>query len=165
VLSHPRCDFRLEGDANDYFGKGLSGAQLIIYPDKKVKYLPEENSIIGNVALYGATKGYCYIRGKAGERFAVRNSGAIVVVEGVGDHGCEYMTGGVAVILGKTGRNFGAGMSGGIAFVYDVENNFERLCNKEMVDLESPDKEDEILLKKLITAHFEKTGSTVAKFI
>ena len=155
----------LEGDANDYFGKGLSGAQLIIYPDKKVKYLPEENSIIGNVALYGATKGYCYIRGKAGERFAVRNSGAIVVVEGVGDHGCEYMTGGVAVILGKTGRNFGAGMSGGIAFVYDVENNFERLCNKEMVDLESPDKEDEILLKKLITAHFEKTGSTVAKFI
>ena len=155
----------LEGDANDYFGKGLSGAQLIIYPDKKVKYLPEENSIIGNVALYGATKGYCYIRGKAGERFAVRNSGATVVVEGVGDHGCEYMTGGVAVILGKTGRNFGAGMSGGIAFVYDVENNFERLCNKEMVDLESPDKEDEILLKKLITAHFEKTGSTVAKFI
>ena len=155
----------LEGDANDYFGKGLSGAQLIIYPDKKVSYIPEENIIIGNVALYGATSGIAYIRGKAGERFAVRNSGATVVVEGIGDHGCEYMTAGVAIILGKTGRNFGAGMSGGIAFVYDVENNFEVLCNKEMVELEAPDKEDEALLKKLIQAHFDKTGSAVAKFI
>jgi glutamate synthase (NADPH/NADH) large chain len=155
----------LEGDANDYFGKGLSGAQLIVYPDKKVSYIPEENIIIGNVALYGATSGIAFIRGKAGERFAVRNSGATVVVEGIGDHGCEYMTGGVAVILGKTGRNFGAGMSGGIAFVYDVENNFEVLCNKEMVELEAPDKEDEALLKKLIQAHFDKTGSAVAKFI
>ena len=155
----------LEGDANDYFGKGLSGAQLIVYPDKKVSYIPEENIVIGNVALYGATSGIAFIRGKAGERFAVRNSGATVVVEGIGDHGCEYMTGGVAVILGKTGRNFGAGMSGGIAFVYDVENNFEVLCNKEMVELEAPDKEDEALLKKLIQAHFDKTGSAVAKFI
>jgi glutamate synthase (NADPH/NADH) large chain len=155
----------LEGDANDYFGKGLSGAQLIVYPDKKVNYIPEENIIIGNVALYGATSGIAYIRGKAGERFAVRNSGATVVVEGIGDHGCEYMTGGVAVILGKTGRNFGAGMSGGIAFVYDVENNFDILCNKEMVELEAPDKEDAVLVKKLIQAHFDKTGSAVAKFI
>ncbi len=155
----------LEGDANDYFGKGLSGAQLIVYPDKKVQYIAEENIIIGNVALYGATSGSCFIRGKAGERFAVRNSGATVVVEGVGDHGCEYMTGGVAVILGKTGRNFGAGMSGGIAYVYDVENNFESMCNTEMVQLEVPDKEDEKILKKLISAHFDKTGSTVAKFI
>ena len=155
----------LEGDANDYFGKGLSGAQLIVYPDKKVSYIPEENIIIGNVALYGATSGIAFIRGKAGERFAVRNSGATVVVEGIGDHGCEYMTGGVAVILGKTGRNFAAGMSGGIAFVYDVENNFEVLCNKEMVELEAPDKEDEVLLKKLIQSHFDKTGSAVAKFI
>jgi glutamate synthase (NADPH/NADH) large chain len=155
----------LEGDANDYFGKGLSGAQLIVYPDKKASFIPEENIIIGNVALYGATSGIAYIRGKAGERFAVRNSGASVVVEGIGDHGCEYMTGGVAVILGKTGRNFAAGMSGGIAFVYDVANNFEVLCNKEMVELEAPDKEDEVLLKKLIQAHFNKTGSAVAKFI
>ena len=155
----------LEGDANDYFGKGLSGAQLIVYPDKKASFIPEENIIIGNVALYGATSGIAYIRGKAGERFAVRNSGASVVVEGIGDHGCEYMTGGVAVILGKTGRNFAAGMSGGIAFVYDVANNFEVLCNKEMVELEAPDKEDEALLKKLIQAHFDKTGSAVAKFI
>jgi glutamate synthase (NADPH/NADH) large chain len=155
----------LEGDANDYFGKGLSGAQLIVYPDKKANFIPEENIIIGNVALYGATSGIAFIRGKAGERFAVRNSGASVVVEGIGDHGCEYMTGGVAVILGKTGRNFAAGMSGGIAFVYDIANNFEVLCNKEMVELEAPDKEDEVLLKKLIQAHFDKTGSAVAKFI
>ncbi|MCX6204123.1 MAG: glutamate synthase large subunit [Bacteroidetes bacterium] len=155
----------LEGDANDYFGKGLSGAQLIVYPDKKASFIPEENIIIGNVALYGATSGRAFIRGKAGERFAVRNSGATVVVEGIGDHGCEYMTGGVAVILGNTGRNFAAGMSGGIAFVYDVQNNFEVLCNKEMVELEKPDKEDAILLHQLIQAHFDKTGSAVAKFI
>jgi glutamate synthase (NADPH/NADH) large chain len=155
----------LEGDANDYFGKGLSGAQLIVYPDKKASFVPEENIIIGNVAFYGATSGNAYIRGKAGERFAVRNSGATVVVEGIGDHGCEYMTGGLALILGKTGRNFAAGMSGGIAFIYDVENNFEVLCNKEMVELEAPDKEDELMLKKLIQAHFDKTGSAVAKFI
>ena len=155
----------LEGDANDYFGKGLSGAQLIVYPDKKASFIPEENIIIGNVALYGATSGRAFIRGKAGERFAVRNSGATVVVEGIGDHGCEYMTGGVAVILGNTGRNFAAGMSGGIAFVYDVQNNFEVLCNKEMIELEKPDKEDAILLHQLIQAHFDKTGSAVAKFI
>ncbi len=155
----------LEGDANDYFGKGLSGAQLIVYPDKKASFVPEENIIIGNVAFYGATSGTAFIRGKAGERFAVRNSGATVVVEGVGDHGCEYMTGGTAVILGATGRNFAAGMSGGIAYVYDVQNNFDVLCNKEMVELESTDKEDHILLQKLIQNHFDTTGSSVAKFI
>jgi len=155
----------LEGDANDYFGKGLSGAQLIVYPDKKASFVPEENIIIGNVAFYGATSGAAFIRGKAGERFAVRNSGATVVVEGVGDHGCEYMTGGTAVILGPTGRNFAAGMSGGIAYVYDVQNNFDVLCNKEMVELEATDKEDHILLQKLIQKHFDTTGSSVAKFI
>jgi len=155
----------LEGDANDYFGKGLSGAQLIVYPDKKASFVPEENIIIGNVAFYGATSGKAFIRGKAGERFAVRNSGATVVVEGIGDHGCEYMTGGIAVILGATGRNFAAGMSGGIAYVYDVQNNFELMCNKEMVELESTDKEDQLLLQNLIQQHFDKTGSAVAKFI
>ncbi|MBS1564458.1 MAG: glutamate synthase subunit alpha, partial [Bacteroidetes bacterium] len=111
----------LEGDANDYFGKGLSGARLIVYPSREATFVPEENIIIGNVAFYGATSGEAFIRGKAGERFGVRNSGASVVVEGVGDHGCEYMTGGQVVILGDTGRNFAAGMSGGIAYVYDVK--------------------------------------------
>jgi len=155
----------LEGDANDYFGKGLSGAQLIVYPDKKASFIAEENIIIGNVALYGATSGIAFIRGKAGERFAVRNSGASVVVEGVGDHGCEYMTGGTAVILGATGRNFAAGMSGGIAYIYDVQNNFESMCNKEMVDLDPVQGEDANLLKNLIQQHFDKTRSSVAKFI
>lgn len=155
----------LEGDANDYFGKGLSGAQLIVYPDKKASFVPEENIIIGNVAFYGATSGSSFIRGKAGERFAVRNSGALLVVEGVGDHGCEYMTGGLAVILGPTGRNFAAGMSGGIAYVYNVQNDFDSLCNKEMVDLDPVGIEDLPALQKMIQAHYDKTGSTVAKFI
>ena len=119
----------LEGDANDYFGKGLSGARLIVYPATDAGFVPEENFIIGNVAFYGATSGEAFIRGKAGERFAVRNSGANAVVEGIGDHGCEYMTGGRVVILGSTGRNFAAGMSGGIAYVYDVEGKFSSLCN------------------------------------
>jgi glutamate synthase (NADPH/NADH) large chain len=155
----------LMGDANDYFGKGLSGAQLIVYPDKKASFVPEENILIGNVAFYGATSGHAYIRGKAGERFAVRNSGASVVVEGIGDHGCEYMTGGLAVILGPTGRNFAAGMSGGIAYVYNVQNDFDSLCNKEMVDLDPVGAEDVPELQKMIQAHFDKTGSSVAKFI
>ncbi len=155
----------LEGDANDYFGKGLSGAKLIVYPHKQASYVPEENIIIGNVAFYGATSGEAYIRGKAGERFAVRNSGASVVVEGVGDHGCEYMTGGTAVILGATGRNFAAGMSGGIAYVYDVNGQFSGLCNKEMVDLDPVSAEDAPKLHDMITRHFAYTGSTVAKFI
>jgi glutamate synthase (NADPH/NADH) large chain len=155
----------LEGDANDYFGKGLSGAKLIIYPSRRASFVPEENILIGNVAFYGATSGEAYIRGKAGERFAVRNSGANVVVEGVGDHGCEYMTGGTAVILGATGRNFAAGMSGGIAYVYDVKNQFAELCNKEMVDLDPVDTEDAQLLQDMITRHYAHTGSSVAKFV
>ncbi len=155
----------LEGDANDYFGKGLSGAKLIIYPPKNATYTPEDNSIIGNVAFYGATSGEAYIRGKAGERFGVRNSGANVVVESVGDHGCEYMTGGQVVILGDTGRNFAAGMSGGIAYVYDVKGNFAENCNREMVDLDACDLNDKNELFTMIQKHYEYTGSTVAKFI
>ena len=126
----------LEGDANDFVGKGLSGARLIVYPPKHAGFTPEDNIIIGNVALYGATGGEAYIRGIAGERFAVRNSGARAVVEGVGDHGCEYMTAGSVLILGRTGRNFAAGMSGGVAYVLNVDGGFERRCNPGMVDLE-----------------------------
>ncbi|MBP7555831.1 MAG: glutamate synthase large subunit [Chitinophagaceae bacterium] len=155
----------LEGDANDYFGKGLSGARLIIYPSKRASFVPEENSIIGNVAFYGATSGDAFIRGKAGERFGVRNSGAHVVVEGVGDHGCEYMTGGVVVILGDTGRNFAAGMSGGIAYVYDVNGKFKSNCNTEMVDLDACELDDKNELFTMIQRHVEYTGSTVGRFI
>ncbi|HLO37296.1 MAG TPA: hypothetical protein VK173_02290, partial [Lacibacter sp.] len=155
----------LEGDANDYFGKGLSGARLVVYPPKASTFTPEENIIIGNVAFYGATDGEAFIRGKAGERFAVRNSGASVVVESVGDHGCEYMTGGRVVILGDTGRNFAAGMSGGIAYVYDVKGKFATNCNKEMVDLDPVSDEDAVELKQMISKHYEYTGSTVAKFV
>ncbi|WP_207496099.1 glutamate synthase large subunit [Aridibaculum aurantiacum] len=155
----------LEGDANDYFGKGLSGARLIAYPSKDAKFTPEENIIIGNVAFYGATAGHAYIRGKAGERFAVRNSGVHAVVEGVGDHGCEYMTGGRVVILGDTGRNFAAGMSGGIAYVYDVKGNFSSLCNHEMVDLDEVDDTDATELRTMIEQHLHYTNSTVASFI
>ncbi|HKP32409.1 MAG TPA: glutamate synthase-related protein, partial [Chitinophagaceae bacterium] len=155
----------LEGDANDYFGKGLSGARLITYPSKDATYVPEENIIVGNVAFYGATSGEAFIRGKAGERFGVRNSGVTAVVEGVGDHGCEYMTGGTVVVLGDAGRNFAAGMSGGIAYVYDVKGNFNTNCNKEMVDLDPLDKEDVWQLKDMIAKHFALTGSTVAKFV
>src|SRR5665213_2791733 len=155
----------LEGDANDYFGKGLSGAKVIIYPSKDAGFVPEENIIIGNVAFYGATSGEAFIRGKAGERFCVRNSGANVVVEGVGDHGCEYMTGGNVIILGETGRNFAAGMSGGIAYIYDVQHNFDIMCNQEMVDLDSLEREDEKLLQEMISKHYQHTNSTVAKFI
>ncbi len=155
----------LEGDANDYFGKGLSGARLIIYPPKTATFVPEENSIIGNVAFYGATSGEAFIRGKAGERFGVRNSGANVVVEGVGDHGCEYMTGGRVIIIGNTGRNFAAGMSGGIAYVYDVNKKFKENCNTEMVDLDECTLDDKNELFIMIQKHYEYTGSTVAKFI
>ncbi|MBO9682587.1 MAG: glutamate synthase large subunit, partial [Flavisolibacter sp.] len=155
----------LEGDANDYFGKGLSGARLVVYPSSKANFVPEENIIIGNVAFYGATSGSAYIRGKAGERFCVRNSGVHAVVEGVGDHGCEYMTGGRVVVLGDTGRNFAAGMSGGIAYVYDVKGNFAIMCNKEMVDLDPVINGDSEELKTMIENHFKNTKSTVAKFI
>ncbi|MEI8075231.1 MAG: glutamate synthase large subunit [Bacteroidota bacterium] len=155
----------LEGDANDYFGKGLSGAKLIVYPDRTATFVPEDNILIGNVAFYGATAGEAYIRGKAGERFGVRNSGAKVVVEGVGDHGCEYMTGGTVVILGNTGRNFAAGMSGGIAFVYDVDGSFASRCNMEMIDLDPIDQDDAIVLNDLISKHYAYTASSVAKFV
>ncbi|MCW3118977.1 MAG: glutamate synthase large subunit [Chitinophagaceae bacterium] len=155
----------LEGDANDYFGKGLSGSRLIIYPPRQASFIPEENIIIGNVAFYGATSGEAFIRGKAGERFGVRNSGANVVVEGVGDHGCEYMTGGRVVILGDTGRNFAAGMSGGIAYVYDVKGKFAVNCNTEMVDIDPVEREDVAELQDIITHHYAYTGSTVAKFV
>jgi glutamate synthase (NADPH/NADH) large chain len=155
--------FELEGDANDYFGKGLSGANLVVYPSKQAKFSASENILIGNVAFFGATSGSAFIRGIAGERFCVRNSGATAVVEGVGDHGCEYMTGGKAVILGTTGRNFAAGMSGGVAYILDKNNDFTPKCNMEMVALETVDTEAESLeLKSLITQHFDATGSDVA---
>ena len=156
----------LEGDANDYVGKGLSGGKIIIYPPNESKFVAEENILLGNVALYGATGGEAYFRGIAAERFCVRNSGARVVVEGIGDHGCEYMTGGRAVILGKTGRNFGAGMSGGIAYVYDKDQNFEKKCNLSTFELEKIKvKEDIEELKELIENHFRYTKSSVAKKI
>jgi glutamate synthase (NADPH/NADH) large chain len=155
----------LEGDANDYFGKGLSGARLIVYPSIDAGFVPEENSIIGNVAFYGATSGEAFIRGKAGERFGVRNSGVKAVVEGVGDHGCEYMTAGRIVILGDTGRNFAAGMSGGIAYVYDVRGRFPIHCNREMVELDPVGSDDIAELKDMIQRHYAYTGSTVAKFV
>ncbi|GAC1425363.1 MAG: glutamate synthase large subunit [Flavisolibacter sp.] len=155
----------LEGDANDYFGKGLSGAKIIVYPSHEATFVAEENIIIGNVAFFGATSGSAYIRGKVGERFCVRNSGVRAVVEGVGDHGCEYMTAGRVVVLGDTGRNFAAGMSGGIAFIYDVNGGFPSKCNPEMVDLEKMNSEDAIELKDLLENHFAYTGSTVARFV
>jgi glutamate synthase (NADPH/NADH) large chain len=153
----------LEGDANDYVGKGLSGGKLTIYPPKVSTFKPEENIIIGNVCLYGATSGKAFFRGLAAERFCVRNSGAQAVIEGVGDHGCEYMTGGRAVILGPTGRNFAAGMSGGVAYVWDPNNEFAPNCNMEMVELEKVEDVGDIEeLKVLIAEHAERTGSTVA---
>jgi glutamate synthase (NADPH) large chain len=155
----------LEGAANDYFGKGLCGAELIVYPDKQSKFVAEQNIIIGNVAFYGATSGQAFIRGKAGERFAVRNSGAHIVVEGTGDHGCEYMTGGQVVILGNTGRNFAAGMSGGIAYIYNVDGTFEENCNKEMVDLDELTAEDKEIIFAQVQQHYNATKSNVAKFI
>ncbi len=156
----------LSGDSNDYFGKGLSGGKLILYPPKKACFKAEENIIVGNVALYGATSGKAFINGIAGERFCVRNSGATAVCEGVGDHGCEYMTGGMAVILGKTGKNFAAGMSGGIAYVLDEDRDLYMKLNKSLVSLEAvSDKYDILELKTLITEHFEATGSEKAKRI
>ncbi len=154
--------FTLEGDANDYFGKGLSGAKLIIIPDRDSKIIPQDNIIIGNVALYGATSGQAYIKGKAGERFAVRNSGASTVVEGLGAHGCEYMTGGRVVILGGIGRNFAAGMSGGIAYIYDPEEKYSININTEMVLIEELDDAAKAELRKLVRDHFTYTASLVA---
>ena len=181
--------FELEGDANDYVGKGLSGGRLIVYPPKSSPIRPEENIIVGNTVMYGVISGEAYFRGVAGERFCVRNSGATAVVEGVGDHGCEYMTGGTVVVLGKAGRNFAAGMSGGIAYVLDEEGDFTQRCNMAMVELEPiPEEEsaaaaegtpelethgtvkidhvaghDDEMLKGLVQRHLLYTGSERAR--
>jgi len=159
-------DITLNGDTNDYMGKGIGGGKIVICPHPESNFVPEDNIIIGNVALYGATGGQAFIRGRAGERFCVRNSGARTVIEGVGDHGCEYMTGGVAVILGSTGRNFAAGMSGGIAFVYDPDNDFETRFNDGMADLEMVTQSEDIsTLHNMIEYHLSYTGSTPASDI
>lgn len=155
----------LEGDANDYFGKGLSGAKLAVKLPEESKIKAHENSIIGNVALYGATSGKAFINGMAGERFCVRNSGATAVVEGVGDHGCEYMTGGTVVILGDVGRNFGAGMSGGIAYVWDVNKSLDKNFNPDMADLEPLEESDIQLIKQLIEEHVTITGSEIGQYL
>ncbi|MGC9313970.1 MAG: glutamate synthase subunit alpha, partial [Sediminispirochaetaceae bacterium] len=155
--------FFLEGEANDYFGKSLSGGRLVVYPPKGSRFLPHKNIITGNVNLFGATSGEAFINGMAGERFAVRNSGAVAVVEGVGDHGCEYMTGGAVIVLGKTGINFAAGMSGGTAYVLDENQLFDTRCNLEMVDIEQITEEsDEEFLRDYIGRQLEYTGSRQA---
>ena len=154
---------KIDGNTNDYFGKGLSGAKIIVKQPKESTFISHKNIITGNVALYGATSGEAYINGIAGERFCVRNSGATAVVEGVGDHGCEYMTGGIALILGNTGRNFAAGMSGGIAFIYKCEKFDKRNFNSEMIEFENPNKQDLDLIRKLIENHFSYTSSKLAE--
>src|SRR5690606_5233737 len=138
----PGIEFTLSGDANDYVGKGLAGGTITVRPSVDATYVPEENIVAGNVVLYGATAGRAFFNGRAGERFCVRNSGATAVVEGVGEHGCEYMTGGIALVLGPTGKNFAAGMSGGIAYVLDTEHSFANRCNQGMVDLVKPEAAD-----------------------
>jgi glutamate synthase (ferredoxin) len=154
---------RVEGDANDYCGKGLSGGRIILYPPREATFVPEQNIIVGNVALYGATSGEFFARGIAGERFCVRNSGAHAVVEGVGDHGCEYMTGGRAIILGETGRNFAAGMSGGIAYVLDERGAFPRLINMEMVEIEPLSEDDLEYIQMMVAKHVHFTKSAVGQ--
>jgi glutamate synthase (ferredoxin) len=154
----------LEGDANDYVGKGLSGGKIIVYPPAGSTFSPQDNVIIGNVALYGATAGEVYIRGMAGERFCVRNSGVDAVVLAVGDHGCEYMTGGRVVVLGPTGKNFAAGMSGGVAYVYDERGEFPDNCNREMVKLYAlDDPEEREQVRELVRRHAEYTGSSQSR--
>ena len=156
----------LEGDANDYVGKGLSGGRMMIYPPHGSAFAPEENIIVGNVCLYGATRGEAFFRGRAAERFCVRNSGARAVVEGVGDHACEYMTGGRAVILGETGRNFAAGMSGGIAYVWDRGGDFLEKVNLGLVELEKLDQPGDIAeVQEMVHNHQHFTGSTVAAYV
>jgi glutamate synthase (ferredoxin) len=154
---------RVEGDTNDHCGKGLSGAKIVVRVPRGVDFDPAENIITGNVALYGATSGEAYFQGVAGERFAVRNSGAQAVVEGVGDHGCEYMTGGTVVVLGATGRNFAAGMCGGIAYVLDQDGDFVERVNPERVDLEPLDAADEVEIQRMVRRHFEYTRSERAQ--
>jgi glutamate synthase domain-containing protein 3 len=162
----PGITIRVVGDTNDYLAKGMSGGRIIVVPPPEAGFLPHRNVISGNVVLYGATGGELYLYGTAGERFAVRNSGAKAVVEGVGDHGCEYMTGGVVVVLGHTGNNFAAGMSGGVAYVYDESELFDTRCNLDMVDVETVwTVEDEKQLRVMIENHFRFTGSTRAKTI
>lgn len=158
----PGIEFTLEGEANDYFGKGLSGGRLIVVPDRDATFEASKNIIIGNVAFYGATSGEAYIKGTAGERFCVRNSGVKTVVEGIGDHGCEYMTGGVVVVIGSTGKNFAAGMSGGMAYIYDPENNFEKNVNMGMIDLDPLSAADENLVRQMVRNHFSYTSSKTA---
>jgi glutamate synthase domain-containing protein 3 len=155
--------FSLRGETNDYTGKGLSGGIVSVRPPERARFRAEENMLVGNTVLYGATAGKAFFRGLAGERFAVRNSGVHAVVEGVGDHGCEYMTGGRVVVLGRTGRNFAAGMSGGIAYVYDVDRRFEGRCNLELVDLEPLAEDDAQEVKALIAEHVARTGSLVGR--
>jgi glutamate synthase (NADPH/NADH) large chain len=162
----PGVTLELCGDANDYVGKGMSGGRIVVYPPASARFTPEDNVIVGNVALYGATAGDLFANGLAGERFAVRNSGARAVVEGVGDHGCEYMTGGVVVVLGPVGRNFAAGMSGGAAYVFDPHQHLRARTNLEMVELESlVDESDLWLVYGLIEEHHRATGSTLARRI
>jgi glutamate synthase (NADPH/NADH) large chain len=156
-------DIRLSGDANDYVGKGLSGGRIIIRPDESARFVAEDQVIAGNVIGYGATGGEIFIRGVVGERFCVRNSGATAVVEGVGDHGCEYMTGGTVVVLGATGRNFGAGMSGGVAYLYDRDGDVDRCVNPEMVAIETLSDVDREHLKAIIERHRDFTGSQSAE--
>jgi len=153
----------LEGDANDYLGKGLSGGKIVAFPPREATFAPEDNILVGNVVLYGATSGEAYVRGVAGERFAVRNSGALAVVEGVGDHACEYMTGGRVVVIGRSGRNFAAGMSGGVAYVLDLAGDFRRRCNLGMVDVEPLVQEEDVQeVQDLVRRHVRYTDSTVA---
>jgi len=153
----------LEGDSNDYIGKGLSGGRIVVFPPKESLFVAEENIIIGNVAFYGATSGEAFIRGVAGERFCVRNSGIDAVVEAVGDHGCEYMTGGRVVVLGPTGRNFAAGMSGGVAYVLDGDGKFASRCNAQMVQLGAPPDGELQAVKRMVERHRELTGSALAR--
>src|SRR5215208_6189511 len=155
----------LEGDANDYTGKGMSGGMLVVRPAPEATFRAEDNAIVGNTVLYGATSGRAFFRGLAGERFAVRNSGAVAVVEGVGDHGCEYMTGGRVIVLGQTGLNFAAGMSGGVAYVFDLDGGFRSRCNTELVGFDEITTDDALELRGYVEEHFERTGSPVAERI
>ena len=162
----PGVTLHLIGESNDYLGKGLSGGRIIVETPDGSPFLAMNNVVVGNTLLYGATSGEVFVNGLAGERFAVRNSGAVAVVEGVGDHGCEYMTGGTVVVIGRTGRNFAAGMSGGIAYVLDEHQLFDTLCNLDMVDLESIWQEDDrTVLRDLIERHYHFTHSQQAKRI
>ncbi len=158
----PGVRMLLDGEANDYVGKGMAGGEVVVRPPAAARYRSHENTIIGNTVLYGATGGALYAAGRAGERFAVRNSGAVAVVEGLGDHGCEYMTGGVVLVLGPTGRNFAAGMTGGLAYLFDEEGGFPGRCNADLVEIGALDGQDEQNIRALLARHLELTGSQCA---